>query len=151
LGKRFVEISTELDHGRAESAHGGVLVHRVAMWDVDRRCDARPGRRERDGLTMIAARRRDDPGYCGLRALQIVHVDDPATDLEGAGRRVVLVLHPHFAPGALGKEWPGVLRRWRDGAVDELGCSFQIGKAEQRSWRAHHRPPVAGAVLPVRS
>jgi hypothetical protein len=137
FGERLVEISAELDHGRAECAHGGILIHRVAARHVDRRANSRPGGRKGDGLAMIAARGRDNPRHFCPRALQTVHVDDAATHLEGASRRVVLVLHPHFAPGPLGKKRPGILRRRRHRSMHKFGRSFQFCKGEQRAGRAH--------------
>jgi len=61
FGQRLVEVSAELDHSRAECAHGGVLVRRVAVRHVDPRRDARPSGRKLNRLAMIAARGRDDP------------------------------------------------------------------------------------------
>src|SRR5262249_60062779 len=96
----------------SKCAHGGVLIGRVAVRDIDRRGNTRPQGRKRNGLAMIAAGGRDDPGYFYPRALQIVHVDDAAAHLERASRCVVLMLHPHFAPSPLGEKRPGILRRW---------------------------------------
>src|SRR5262249_29037421 len=79
---------------------------------------------------MIAARGRDDPGHSCPRALQIFHVDDAAAYLEGASRRMVLVLHPHFASGPFGEKRPSILWRWWDRTMHEVSCSFQFCKAE---------------------
>src|SRR5437660_8541393 len=63
-----------------------------------------------------------------MRPPQPVHVHDPATHLEGADGRVVFVLHPHFASGALVKQRPRVLRRRWHEPVDELGSGFKLGE-----------------------
>jgi hypothetical protein len=49
-------------------------------------------------LALVAARRRDDAGDAGFAALQLVHVDEPAADLEGTDGRVVFVLTQISAP-----------------------------------------------------
>jgi hypothetical protein len=112
----LVEVLSELDDGRAEGAHGGVLIRRIAMRDVDRRRNPVTGGGKRDRLSVIAACCRDDVNALA-RPLQRVHVDDAATHLEGTRGRMVLVLHPHFASDKLGETRPGILGRRRNRAI----------------------------------
>jgi hypothetical protein len=58
------------------------------------------------------------PRSAGLLARQRLEVRQAAAHLEGAGRRVVLVLDPHRAAQALAQQRPGVLRRRRQVGVD---------------------------------
>ena len=52
----------------AEGAHGGVLLHGVALGDADHRANAVAPRGEGDRLPVIAPGRRDDAGNPGAPA-----------------------------------------------------------------------------------
>src|SRR5215472_18721273 len=132
FGKRLIEIPAEFNDGCSKCAHGGVLICRVAVRDIDRRRNTRVRGRKRDGLAMIAPGGRDDPGHFCRWTLQIVHVDDAAAHLECASRGVVLMLHPHFAPSPPGEKWPGILRRWWHRTVHKLRRSVQFGEGEKQ-------------------
>ena len=104
----------------------------------------RPGGapRERQALPVVAARRRDDARHLRALAPQAVDVDQPAADLEGAGRRVVLVLDPDLGAERLREQRPGVLRRRRHAAVHELARVVEIG-ARERHRRSDYRAPMS--------
>src|SRR5438046_10591051 len=75
-----------------------------------------------------------------MRPPQPVHVHDPATHLEGADGRVVFVLHPHFASGALvsrGHEYCGVggTNRWTSSAADSSSAKEgSVGTVAKDMW-----------------
>src|SRR5205085_2413073 len=50
---RFLEIAAVFDQPRAERAHGGVLLHRIAARDINDRLDPGAPRRQREALAMI--------------------------------------------------------------------------------------------------
>src|SRR3546814_13310360 len=71
---------------------------RISDWSSDV-CSsdlAMPPCGEADGLAVIAACRGDDSRGTRSAAHELVHIDEAAADLEGADRRVVLVLDPHL-------------------------------------------------------
>ena len=116
-----LKVLAMLDQFGAERAHGAVLLHRIAARHINNGRNAVAAGREGEALPVIAARGGNDPGRIRPLPLQPVEIDQPAAHLEGADRRVVLMLHPDFAACALGKQRPGVLRRRRHGGVDDLG------------------------------
>src|SRR4029078_10270928 len=88
---------------------------------------------ERYGLAVIAARRCDDT--VGLAALLAqTHVDETASDLEGARRRVVLMLDPAFALRRFGEKRPGILRGGRHRRIDDALGAIELVTCE-------HAPP----------
>ena len=127
---RGIEIVAFLDQLGAERPHGGILLHRIAKGHDDGGGDADPASGERDALAVIAAGGADRARDAGLLALQPVHVDQPATHLERAGRRVVLVLDPDLGAGAARQQGPGILRRGRHGGMDDGGRVFDILKGQ---------------------
>jgi len=80
---------------------------------------------------VIAARRADHAGNAGALALQAIHVDKPATHLEGAAGRVFLVLDVDFGPAARGQQRPGELRGGPECLVDEPCRFLELGEREQ--------------------
>jgi hypothetical protein len=86
-----------LDQLGPEGAHGGVLFHRIAFRHDDGGGDAHLVGADGDALAVIASGGADHAFEPGLRMLQPIHVDQAAAHLEGADRRVVLVLHPDVA------------------------------------------------------
>ena len=75
---------------------------------------------------MIAARRRDDPVRRAAFPCQPADIDQPTSNLEGADRRVVLVLHPELGANALAKQRPAILRSRRKGALHLTVRLFQL-------------------------
>ena len=87
-----LKVLAMLDQFGAERAHGAVLLHRIAARHINHGRNAVAAGRERKALPVIAARGGNDPGRIRPLALQPVEIDQPAAHLEGADRRVVLVL-----------------------------------------------------------
>src|SRR5262245_37731127 len=83
--------------------------------------------------------RRDDARDAGLAALQLVHVDEAAADLEGTNERMILVLHPDLGAGALRKQRPEDLRRRRHNGTDEVGRCLDCGEVRQSHCRGRDR------------
>ena len=91
-----LKIVPGLDQPCAKPLHRAVLLDAVAVRCHDRRCDPQPRRGECYALPVIAGGRGHHPAQVRLRAAQRVEIDEPAADLEGADRRVVLVLDPQL-------------------------------------------------------
>jgi hypothetical protein len=127
---RLVEIASELDQARTESLDRGILIGRISARHVDRGRHPRARRRERDRLTMIAARRGDDAGHVEILGTQPIEIDQAAAYLEGAGRSMVLVFHPDLAPGPPADLGPSVLRRGGHHGVHQLGGALQLRHVE---------------------
>src|SRR5690606_22162671 len=108
---RGVEILAVLAQLRPEGTHRRVLLDRVSLRHIDDGAQARPRRRPRLGLAVVAARRRDDAGAVGTGAAQPVDEGDGAARLEGADGPMVLVLDSGLGTGGLREKRPGVLRR----------------------------------------
>jgi hypothetical protein len=89
-----------LDQLRAECLHGGVLLDRIPERRDDRAGDADARASEGERLPVIAARRGDDALHVRTLALQALRIDEPAANLERAGRRVILVLEHDIDAGA---------------------------------------------------
>ena len=89
---RRLKILAMLDQFGAERAHGAVLLDRIAPRHIDHGRNAVAAGREGEALPVIAARGGNDPGRVRPLPLQPVEIDQPAAHLEGADRRVVLVL-----------------------------------------------------------
>jgi hypothetical protein len=128
---RGLEVLAVLDQFDAQRAHGGVLLDRVAVRHHDGRGQAMAARREAQRLAMVAARGADHVARPGLLARQRLEVGQAAADLEGADRRVVLVLGPQLRAQAPLEQRPGVLRRGRHGRVHggERGFHFFAGES----------------------
>ena len=87
-----LKVLAMLDQFGAKRAHGAVLLDRIAPRHIDHRRHAVTAGRERKTLPVIAARGGNDSGRIRPLPLQPVEIDQPAAHLEGADRRVVLVL-----------------------------------------------------------
>src|SRR6478672_2142886 len=118
-----------LDELRPERPHRPVLLDAVAERRNDRNRPSVTTGSERHRLAVVPARRSNDAGNARLRPEEIVHVDEPAPDLEGADGRVVLVLHPHLGPTALVQQRPTLLRRRRHRSVDDRCRGFELGNS----------------------
>src|SRR5262249_44449295 len=92
-----LEVVPVLDELAALGAHGRILLAAVALRHHDDRAKTDTAAGEGDALAMVAAGRRDDASDLGFAPLELGHVDETAADLEGAKRRVVLVLDPDLA------------------------------------------------------
>src|SRR5262249_58991271 len=108
-----LEIEAMLDEFGTLGAHGGVLLGAITVRHVNDCAQTRAARGNRHALAVIASRRGDDAVDSGLTALQLVHVDEAAADLEGTDERMVLVLHPDLGARALREQRPDDLRRRR--------------------------------------
>ena len=97
---RRLKILAMLDQLGAERAHGAVLLDRIAPRHIDHGRNAVAAGRESEALPVIAARGGNDPGRIRPLPLQPVEIDQPAAHLEGADRRVVLVLDHDARPRA---------------------------------------------------
>src|SRR5581483_3831440 len=89
---RRLEILAMLDQLGAEGAHRAVLLDRIAARHIDHRRHAMTVCGERKTLAVVTARGGNDAGHIRLLALQPLQINETAADLEGADRRVVLML-----------------------------------------------------------
>ncbi|MNE77477.1 hypothetical protein D3C80_1737950 [compost metagenome] len=80
---------------------------------------------------MVATGGADHAGRLVRLLAQALEIHQPAAQLEGAHRRVVFVLDPHFAVQRLSEQWPAKLGRGRQAGVDDGGSLFQGG---ERKW-----------------
>jgi len=114
-----LEIVPGLDEPRPEPCHRAVLLDAVAVWHDDRRIEPQPRRGERDALPVIARGRGHDAANIGLRPPDLVEIDETAADLEGADRRMVLVLDPQLGAEAARQQRPAILRGRRHHPMHE--------------------------------
>jgi len=105
-------------YASAKAAHGGILIQAVAVRNDDGDGHAGPRTCIAQGLTMIAAGRGDDTAHMRALPPQAIHVDEPATHLEGAGGSVVLVLDPDCSADPAGEQRRGILCRYGAMGVD---------------------------------
>ena len=122
-----------LDQFGAERAHGCVLLDAVAVGHDDDRRQPDAPRRECHALAVIAAGGRDHAGDIRLLPLQLLHVGESAAQLEGADRRVVLVLDPDLRARALAEQGPAILRRRQHDRMHGGGGGFELGETGQQS------------------
>src|SRR5262249_53759135 len=99
---------------------------------INHRRNAMTPRGECDALAVIAAGGRNDARHIGSLALQPIGIDEAATHLERAGRRVVLVLDDHMRPQPLRGYRRGVRRRRRHRGADDLMRAFELGEVKHR-------------------
>jgi hypothetical protein len=85
---------------------------------------------ERERLAVIAARRADHAVDMRPLALEPVEIDEPAAHLEGADRRVVLVLDHDFCADAGGEQRPNKLRRFRHRRAHDGQDRSELGESE---------------------
>src|SRR5262245_44841683 len=126
-----LEIEAMLDEFGTLGAHGGVLLCAITVRHVNDCAQTRVARGDRHALAVVASRCRDDAGDSGLAALQLVHVDKAAADLEGTDERMVLVLHPDLGARALREQRPQDLRCRRHNWADEVGRRFDCWEVRQ--------------------
>ena len=125
-----LKIRAMLDQFGAERAHRAVLLDRIALWHVDHRRHAVTAGGEGKALPVIAARGGNDPGRVRRLALQPVEIDQPAAHLEGADRRVVLVLDHDGRAEPLRQQRPGMRRRRRHRLADDFVRAFEFGEVK---------------------
>jgi hypothetical protein len=146
-----LEILAVLDQLDAQGSHGRVLLHGIAVRHDDGRRKAEAPRAPADRLAMVAARGRDHAAYLRRPSRQPVEVGHAAAHLEGAGRRMVLVLDPHRQAQAIAQQGPGVLRGRRHEAahagerlVDVLASELHFGSTSAM------RTASAPSTVPIR-
>ena len=92
-------------------------------------------------LAVVAARGAYQARAAGLPAPVAIEIDQPTAHLEGADGRVILMLDPDLAAGALAQQRPGILRRRRHDVVDKPGRLLEFAKIEHAQWSPAGRPP----------
>ena len=134
---RLVEVAPELHDVGAERAHGRVLVGVVAEWNDNRARHTFALARERNRLPVVAGRGGDDAAP--LVGGEVRDQIQPAADLEGARRIVVLVLDVEREPGLRVEQRVPQERRRLERAVDDCPSGVNVGKS-QRHGRQRLRP-----------
>ena len=133
----FQEVVAVLDEFNTLREHGAILLPAVAVRDDDDGFETEEARGKADALTEIAAGSSDHALEVWLRSLEPFEIDESAAKLEGADGGVVLVLDPGFDTGlarrreALIDQRPGILRRRRHGAIDDLLGFADLGQGGQ--------------------
>ena len=148
LFARGLEVGAVLDEVGAERAHGGVLLRGIPLRhdDGDRKAEPPPG--EGEALTVIAARRGNQPR--GVRRAPAEPVDErhSAAHLEGAGGMMVFVLDDDLGAEPAREQRPGERRRRAQRLPHDFVRVAQFVEAE------HGRTPVAArhtSILPFSS
>src|SRR5580692_527316 len=98
------------------------------MRHVDRYRHAIAARREGEALAVIAGGRRDQPGRGGPFALHAFDIDQSTAYLEGAGRRVVLMLDDCGRAEPLREQGPRMRRRRRHRRMDDLSRALELAE-----------------------
>ena len=137
---RRLKILAMLDQFGAERAHGAVLLDRIAVRHIDHGRNAVAAGREGEALPVIAARGGDDPGRVRPLALQPVEIDQPAAHLEGADRRVVLVLDHDGRAEPLRQQRPRMRRRRRHRLRPRSSCARSSSARSNILTRSHLTP-----------
>jgi hypothetical protein len=127
---RRLEVLAVFHQFGAERAHRGVLLARIALRHHHHATQPAALRGKRHRLAVVAAGGADHAEAPGI-ARQPLEVDDAAAHLEGAHRRVVLVLDPGLGAERGGQLRPRVLRGGRHGGIDEAGGILDGGKIGQ--------------------
>jgi len=115
-----LKIVAELDEFSALGAHRRVLFDGVSLRHHDDSAKPVLTGRDRNRLSMVPSRRRDDGTARRKLLAQSVHVDQAAAHLERSDRQMVLMLHPHRAARARVDLRPGVLRGLRQILRDQI-------------------------------
>jgi hypothetical protein len=130
---RVIEIAAVLDQFGTEGPHRGILLDRVAARHHDRGMHPEVTRRERETLAVVPPGRAEDAADVRTLSCKAVEIDETASHLEGADRRVVLVLHDDRAPEPPGEKRPRVLGRGGHGRVHD-GCGvFEVVESEHHA------------------
>ena len=147
--ERGLEIVPGLDQTRAETCHRPVLLDAVAVGHDDRRIESQSRRGECDALTVIAGSRGHDTPNVRLRPPDSVEVDETAADLEGADRRVVLMLDPQLGAEPAGQQWPAILRGRRQHPMNERRRGLQGVEIDRHREGFFASDPVLSAGPPA--
>ena len=139
---RILEILAVFDQLRAERAHRGVLLARIAVRDDNRHREAGAPSGEGEALAVIAARRRDQAFRLRRAAHERVYIGEAAANLERAGRLVVLVLDHNLGADPFAKQRPGKSRRRPQRPLHDLMRPPQLIETE-------HRPHPATSATPA--
>ena len=121
-----------LDERGTPGTHGRVLVRAVAQRHHDADVNPLGATSERNALTVVAACGTDDASHVGPVAPEVLHVHKATTHLEGAGWRVVLVLHPHLSTERFREQWPHVLRCRGHRSADNADRLGELVAGERR-------------------
>src|ERR1700737_1905033 len=127
-----LKILSVFDQARTESPHRAIFLDRIAMRHEDRHRHAIAARRESETLAVIAPGCRDQSGGVRPLALQAINIDEPATHLESAGRRVVLMLDDDSGAKPLGQQRPRVRRRRRHPRAYDALRALQLLQIKHR-------------------
>src|SRR6266704_2939251 len=128
-----LKILAVLDQLGAKSTYRAILLDRIAVRNIDRHRHAVTACRKRETLSMIAARRRNDPGRVGPFTLQAVEVDQPAAHLESAGRGMVLMFDDDRGTETMRQQRPGMRRRRRHSLPHDLVRAFELPEVKHGS------------------
>ena len=148
--RRVAVVPVVLDDAAAVAERRVELGPRRVVRHDDRRGHAEQGRRERDGLRVVARRVRDDAGR-PVRGVQPGERVVGAAELEGAHPLQVLGLEPHLGTDHAVEQPRGEHRRPVRDAVEPARGGDDVGvrrRAERQ--RGHHRAARGhgGDVLP---
>ena len=121
-----LKVLAMLDQFGAERAHGAVLLDRIAARHINHGRNAVAAGREGEALPVIAARGGNDPGRIRPLPLQPVEIDQPTAHLEGADRRVVLMLDHNARAEPLAEQRPGMRRRRRHRLPHDFVRAFEL-------------------------
>ena len=130
----LLKLAPVLDKFRAERPHRVVLLGIVAMRHHDHGPQSVQLRGKRDRLPVIPRGRSDHTAHAGFGAFQLVHVNEPAANLEGTHRRVVLVLQPQFAAEFVFEQRPATGRRFANVRTNERLRRFDLAEGWQRNF-----------------
>ena len=108
VNQGLLEIVAMFDQFRTKFTHRPVFLDRVAEGNDDGCRDAGETGRQGDALAVIAPGCSDDSRNIGLACLELLHVDEPTTDLESADPGVVFMLDPDFSAAAPAEQRPVV-------------------------------------------
>jgi hypothetical protein len=127
-----LKILAVLDQVRPECPHGAIFLDRIAIRHEDGHRHAVAARRESQTLAVISCCGRDQSGGVWPLALQAIDIDESAPHLEGAGRRMVLMLDDSGRTEPLGQQRPLMRRGRRHGRGDDVLGTFQLSKVKHR-------------------
>src|SRR5258705_2714337 len=144
-----LKILAVLDQLGAKSTYRAILLDRIAVRNIDRHRHAVTACRKRETLSMIAARRRNDPGRVGPFTLQAVEVDQSTAHLESTGRGMILMFDNDRRTQPLAKQRPGMRRRRRHSLADDLVRAFELPEVKHLNASPHTSalPPAKAAAV----
>lgn len=108
-----------------------------------------PGKGE--ALAMISTRCGNHTGNTRPLALQAIHVEKPATHLEGTGRAMVLVLDDDIRTQPGRKKRPGVLGCRRHRRIHDLLRGFEFSEGEHAHTSCLPLLSITSPISPAKS